>query len=355
MKEKLQKMAEEFNQLEQVMADPLVIADQERYQKLLRRRREIETAVDLFKELEKLEKQISGSEQILEEETDEELRELAKDELRSTKERYETLEGELKLELAPKDPNDQKNCIMEIRAGTGGDEAALFAEELSRAYLRYIKNKGYGTEMISESAGERGLKEVIFKVNGLGAYGRMKYESGVHRVQRIPSTEAKGRVHTSAASVVVLPEMDEVEVQIRDQDLRIDVFRSGGSGGQSVNTTDSAVRVTHLPTGLVVQCQDEKSQLKNKIKALGVLRSRLFALEEEKRAKELGDARLAQAATGERGDKIRTYNFPQDRVTDHRIGQNFSNIPAIMDGELDDIVDALILEDQTRRLSQVDS
>lgn len=352
MKEKLQKMASEFDELEQIMSDPTVIADQERYQKLLKRRRELETAVELFRQLEKLEKQISGSEQILAEESDEELREMAKEELTSAKDQYAKVEEELKLELAPKDPNDQKNCIMEVRAGTGGDEAALFAEELCRAYLRYLKNKDFDVEMISESPGERGLKEVVFKVNGAGAFGRMKYESGVHRVQRIPETESKGRVHTSAASVVVLPEMDEVEVEVRAQDLRIDVFRSGGSGGQSVNTTDSAVRITHIPTGLVVQCQDEKSQLKNKIKAMGVLRSRLYALEEEKRAKELGDARSSQAATGERGDKIRTYNFPQDRLTDHRIGQNFSNLPVIMDGELDDIIDALILEDQMRRLSQ---
>lgn len=351
MKEKLQKMAAEFDELEQKMADPAVIADQTGYQKLLKRRREIQRAVELFREQEKLEKQIEESNLLLED-SDEEIRELAKDELKSAKEALEKLDEELKLELAPKDPNDQKNCIMEIRAGTGGDEAALFAEELSRMYLRYIKNKGYQTEMISESPGERGLKEVIFKVIGEGAYGRMKYESGVHRVQRIPETEAKGRVHTSAASVVCLPEMDEVEVEIRAQDLRIDVFRSGGSGGQSVNTTDSAVRITHIPTGLVVQCQDEKSQLKNKIKAMGVLRSRLYALEEEKRAKEMGDARSSQAATGERGDKIRTYNFPQDRLTDHRIGQNFSNLPAIMDGEIDDLVDALILDDQMQRLAQ---
>jgi len=256
------------------------------------------------------------------------------------------------LELAPKDPNDHKNCIMEIRAGTGGDEAALFGEELCRAYLRYTKEHGFQVEMISESPGEKGLKEVIFKVIGAGAYGRMKYESGVHRVQRIPETEAKGRVHTSAISVVVLPEAEEFDLQINPSDIRIDVFRAGGHGGQCVNKTDSAVRITHFASGLVVTCQDEKSQLKNKIKAMGVLRSRLYAMELEKRSKELGEARLAQIGNGDRSDKIRTYNFPQDRVTDHRIGQNFSNLPSIMDGGLDAVIDALTMEDQTRRLSE---
>jgi peptide chain release factor 1 len=350
MKEKLQKLAQEFEQIEAKMADPNIFSDQAEFQKLLGRRREIEGAVDLIKQLQVEEKRLSDSEALLDD-SDEDIREMAKQELKEAKENIANLEEKLKLELVPKDPKDSKNCIMEIRAGTGGDEAALFAEEMARMYLRYVKEKGFQVEPISESPGDRGMKEVIFKVVGNGAYGRMKYESGVHRVQRIPETEAKGRVHTSAASVVVLPEVDEVEIEIRDQDLRIDVYRSGGHGGQSVNTTDSAVRITHLPTGLVVVCQDEKSQLKNKIKAMGVLRSRLYALEQEKRDKEMGEARASLAATGERGDKIRTYNFPQDRVTDHRIGQNFSNLPAIMEGDIDAIVDALILEDQTKRLA----
>ena len=341
---------EEFEQIEARMADPDIFSNQEEFQKLLARRREIEGAVELFKKLQVQEKRLKDSEALLED-ADEGIREMAKEELKQAKEAVENLSEKLKLELVPKDPKDSKNCLMELRAGTGGDEAALFCEELSRMYLRYIKERGYQVEAISESRGERGLKEVIFKVIGQGAYGRMKYESGVHRVQRIPETEAKGRVHTSAASVVVMPEVDELEIEIRDQDLRIDVYRSGGHGGQSVNTTDSAVRITHLPTDLVVVCQDEKSQLKNKIKAMGVLRSRLYALEKEKRDREMGEERQSLAATGERGDKIRTYNFPQDRVTDHRIGQNFSNLPAIMEGKIDDIIDALILEDQAKRLA----
>ena len=350
MEEKLSKLVEEFEQIEARMADPDIFSNQEEFQKLLARRREIEGAVELFKKLQVQEKRLKDSEALLED-ADEGIREMAKEELKQAKEAVENLSEKLKLELVPKDPKDSKNCLMELRAGTGGDEAAVFCEELSRMYLRYIKERGYQVEAISESRGERGLKEVIFKVIGQGAYGRMKYESGVHRVQRIPETEAKGRVHTSAASVVVMPEVDELEIEIRDQDLRIDVYRSGGHGGQSVNTTDSAVRITHLPTDLVVVCQDEKSQLKNKIKAMGVLRSRLYALEKEKRDREMGEERQSLAATGERGDKIRTYNFPQDRVTDHRIGQNFSNLPAIMEGEIDDIIDSLILEDQAKRLA----
>ncbi len=348
---KLQGLEDEFLAIEKQLSDPAIISNQEEYTKLARKRKELESVVDLFREFKEVAKTISDSEEMLEVESDDEMKEMIKEELKAAKDRMPEIEEALKVELLPKDPNDSKNCIMEIRAGAGGEEASIFADELMRMYMKFAEREGFKVELMSKNDSDHGIKEASFKVDGAGAYGRMKYESGVHRVQRIPATESQGRVHTSAASVVVLPEAEEFDVEIKDADLKIDVFRAQGCGGQSVNTTDSAVRMTHVPTGIVVSCQDEKSQLKNKTKALRILRSRIYAAEEEKRAKEIGEKRLAQIGSGDRSDKIRTYNFPQDRVTDHRIKANFSNLPKIMSGYIEDIVDKLTLEDQAMKMA----
>ncbi len=277
-------------------------------------------------------------------------------EIEDLKKRIPELEDSLQIALLPEDPNDEKNIFLEIRAGAGGDEAGLFGRELALAYLAYAKTQGFQVDAVSESWNDAsGYKEAIFKVDGHGAYSKFKFEAGTHRVQRIPETEKNGRVHTSTITVAIMPEVEDIDIDIREEDLEITACRASGAGGQHVNKTNSAIRVVHIPTGLAVECQDQRSQLQNKIKAISVLRSRLFALEEEKKEKELGESRLAQVGTGDRSEKIRTYNFPQDRVTDHRINQNFSNLPAIMMGGLGDIIDALTIADQTMKLEAIAS
>ena len=351
MLEKLHELERKYDELTQLLSDPEVIANQAEWQKYAKAQAGLTEIVGVFREYQEVERQLGDTEALLKDKLDPELREMAELERDELTARRSELEQRMKILLLPKDPNDEKNVIMEIRAGTGGEEAALFAGDLYRMYSRYAERQGWRTELLSASYTDiGGFKEIIVLVEGAGAYSKLKFESGVHRVQRIPVTESGGRIHTSTATVAVLPEAEEVEVEINPNDLRIDIFCSSGPGGQSVNTTQSAVRVTHLPTGMVVSCQDEKSQLKNKEKALRVLRARLLERAQEEQMGELASERRSQVGTGDRSERIRTYNFPQGRVTDHRIGLTLHRLDTILQGDLDEIVEALITSHQAERL-----
>ena len=354
MFQQLDELVEKYNNISEMISMPEVIADQEKWQKLMKEHSDIKEIVEKYQEYKKVSADINESLAMLEENLDEEFRELVKEELAENKKRVPILENELKILLLPKDPNDEKNVIMEIRGGVGGDEAALFAAELYRMYVKYAEKCRWKTELISlNENGIGGYKEVIFMIKGQGAYSKLKYESGAHRVQRIPVTESGGRIHTSAVTVSVLPEAEEVDIELNMNDVRIDVFRSSGNGGQSVNTTDSAVRVTHIPTGIVISCQDEKSQLKNKEKALKVLRSKLYEMERAKRHEEMAAEKKSQIGSGDRSERIRTYNFPQGRVTDHRIGLTIHKLDQVLEGELEEIITALTTTDQAERLKNL--
>jgi peptide chain release factor 1 len=357
MFDKLASVETRYEELLELMARPDVATDHNRLQQVAREQRDLEELVAAYRSYRTNQRQLNDAVAMLTEESDQELRALAQEEIDSLNSQQVALEAKIKLLLLPRDPNDSKNVIFELRQGEGGDEAALFAADLFRMYQRYAERRGWKTEVVNASEnGIGGFKEIIFEVQGEGAYSRLKYEGGVHRVQRVPATEARGRIHTSTATVAVLPEVEETEVDINPADYRVDVYRSGGHGGQGVNTTDSAVRITYrpgTPEEIVVTCQDSRSQLKNKASALVVLRARLYAREEEKRRKDLGESRLAQVGTGERAEKIRTYNFPQDRITDHRIGQSFSNLPGLLDGDMDRLIDSLIVFDNAERLEAV--
>ncbi|MBQ6496363.1 MAG: peptide chain release factor 1 [Firmicutes bacterium] len=350
MFDKLDFITEKYDELSKLVSDPDVINNQPVWQKHIKEMGEIEPIVKKYKEYKKAKSDLAEAKEMLEE-GDEEMRELAKMEIGDLEEQIQQNEEELKVLLLPKDPNDDKNVILEIRAGTGGEEAALFGADLLRMYTRYAERNRWKTELMDlNDTGLGGVKEAVMLIKGKGAYSRLKFESGAHRVQRVPETESSGRVHTSAATVAVLPEVDDVEVNLDPNDVRVDVYRASGNGGQCVNTTDSAVRLTHEPTGLVVTCQDEKSQIKNKDKAFKVLKARLYDLEMQKQQDEIAGQRKSQVGSGDRSERIRTYNFPQGRVSDHRIGMTLYKLESFLDGDIDEIIDGLITNDQAEKM-----
>ena len=351
MFDKLDFITEKYDELSQKVSDPDVINNQPVWQKYIKEMGEIEPIVKKYTEYKKAKEELTEAKEMLED-GDEEMRELAKMEIPDLEETIANAEDELKVLLLPKDPNDEKNVILEIRAGTGGEEAALFGADLLRMYTRYAERNRWKTELLDiNETGMGGVKEAVMIIKGKGAYSRLKFESGAHRVQRVPETESSGRVHTSAATVAVLPEVDDVEVDLDPNDVRVDVYRASGNGGQCVNTTDSAVRLTHVPTGLVVTCQDEKSQIKNKDKAFKVLKARLYDLEMQKQQDEIADQRKRQVGSGDRSERIRTYNFPQGRVSDHRINLTIYKLDAFLDGDLDEVIDGLITDDQAKKMA----
>ena len=354
MFDKLEDLRIRLDEILNELQEPDVANDQNRFRKLMKEQNDLTPIVEAYNEYKECKQAIEDSLEMLEEESDEEMRELAKEELNDNKKRVEELEQELKILLLPKDPNDEKNVIVEIRAGAGGDEAALFAAEIYRMYMHYAESQRWKVELVEcEEIGIGGMKNVTFMIDGKGAYSKMKYESGVHRVQRVPETESGGRIHTSTITVAVMPEAEDIDIQIDEKDIRIDVMRASGNGGQCVNTTDSAVRLTHYPTGIVIYSQTEKSQLQNKDKAFALLRAKLYDLECQKRHDAEAEARKSQIGTGDRSEKIRTYNFPQGRVTDHRIGLTLYKLDKIMNGDIQEIIDACIAADQAAKLANM--
>ena len=351
MFDKLELLIEKFEELEKKIIDPEIMKDMNVWQKLAKEHGDMKPIVEKYREYSKHKKELEENKEMLKEGLDDDMKDLVKEEISELEDSIEKEEQELKILLLPKDPNDDKNVFMEVRAGTGGDEAGLFAEDLLRMYRMFADKQRWKTEIMSISEqGVGGIKEVVFLVKGQGAYSKLKYESGVHRVQRVPATESSGRIHTSTATVAVLPEVEDVDVVINQNDLRIDVYRASGNGGQCVNTTDSAVRITHIPTGLVVTCQDEKSQLKNKDKAMKILKSRLYEKYQEEQNKDIADARKSQIGSGDRSERIRTYNCPQGRVTDHRINMTIYQLDSFLNGDIGDMIDALITSDQAKKM-----